>query len=131
MQHLARLRLQRVAAEMLVLFLHMAEAVEDFVHLVRALGILHGPLEILQLMMQIAGAAAARDGFIQHRPALHLLHILAEIADGQLLRDRDFAFVGRFLADHHAEESRLAGAVGAHQADLFAGVQLKGSVDED
>ena len=38
---------------------------------------------------------------------------------------------GVFLADDHAEERGLAGAVGADQADLLAGVQLKGSVDED
>ena len=38
---------------------------------------------------------------------------------------------GDFLADHHAEERGLAGAVGADQADLLAGVQLKGGVDED
>ncbi len=88
-QHLARLRLQRVAAQMLVLFLHVAEAFQDPVHLVRPLGIFHGALQSFQLVMQIARAAAARDGFIQHRPALHLLHVLAEIADVQPLRNRD------------------------------------------
>ena len=45
--------------------------------------------------------------------------------------DGDFALVGGFLADDHAKERGLAGAVGTHQADLLAGVQLKGSVDED
>ena len=35
-QHLARLRLERVAAEMLVLLLHLAEAREDAVHVVGA-----------------------------------------------------------------------------------------------
>ena len=45
--------------------------------------------------------------------------------------NRDFAFVGVFLADDHAEERGLAGAVGTDQADLLAGVQLKGGVDED
>ena len=76
-------------------------------------------------------AAAARDGFVEHGAALHLLHVLAEVADGELLGDGDVAFVGDFLAHHHAEERGLAGAVGADQADLFAGVQLKGSVDEN
>ena len=94
-------------------------------------GIFHGVLQRFQLMMQIAGAPAAGDGFIEHRPALHLLHVLAEVADGQLLGNRDVAFVGIFFADDHAEERGLAGAVGADQADLLAGVQLKGSVDED
>ena len=37
---------------------------------------------------------------------------------------------GDFFADHHAEERGFAGAVGADQADLLAGVQLKRGVDE-
>ena len=88
-------------------------------------------MQVFELVVQIAGASAAGDGFIEHRPALHLLHVLAEVADGQLLGNRDFALVGGFLADDHAEQGRLAGAVGPDQADLFAGVQLKGGVDED
>ena len=54
--------------------------------------------------------------------ALHFLYVLTEVANGQLLRNRDLSLVGRFLADYHAEKSRLARAVGAHQADLLAGV---------
>src|ERR1051326_926559 len=42
-----------------------------------------------------------------------------------LLKDRDLALVGDFLAHDHAEDGGLAGAVGAHEADLFAGVQLE------
>ncbi len=41
------------------------------------------------------------------------------------------AFVGRFLADDHAEERRLARAVGTDQTDFLAGIQLKRSVDEE
>ena len=116
---------------MFVFFLHFAEALQHSVHLAGALRIFHGVLQGFQFMMQIASAAAARDGFIQHRPALHLLHILPEIADGQLLRNRHLAFIGRFLADGHAEERRFPGAVGPHQANLLAGVQLKGGIDEN
>ena len=130
-QHFAGLRLERVAAEMLVFLLHFAEAGEDAVHVVGLRGIFHGVLQGFQLVVQIADAPAAGDGFIEDRAALHLLHVLAEVADGQLLGNRDLAFVGRFLADHHAEERGLAGAVGTDQADLLAGVQLKGGVDED
>ena len=43
----------------------------------------------------------------------------------------DLAFVGHFFADDHAEERGLAGAVGTDQADLLAGIQLEGGVDED
>jgi hypothetical protein len=121
-QRLAGLRLERVAAQMIVLFLHVAEALENPVHVVRARGIFHGPLQILQLVVQIAGPATACDGFIQHRPSLHFFHVLTEVADGQLLWNRDLAFVGRLLADHHAEQGRLAGAVGTDQTDLLAGV---------
>ena len=41
------------------------------------------------------------------------------------------AVVRLLLAHDHAEQRGLAGAVGANQADLFAGVQLKRSVDKD
>ena len=125
-QHFARLRFERVAAQVLVLFLHFAEAREDAVHVVGLRGIFHGVLQGFELMVQIARAAAAGDGFVEHRAALHLFDVLAEVADGQLLGNRDVAFVGLFFAHHHAEERGLAGAVGTHQADLLAGVQLKG-----
>ena len=84
-----------------------------------------------ELVVEVAGAAAAGDGFVENRAALHLFDVLAEVADGQLFGDGDVAFVGRFLADDHAEEGGLAGAVGSDQADFFAGVELEGGVDED
>ena len=86
---------------------------------------------MLELVVQIADAPAAGDGLIEHRPARHLLHILPEVADGQPLGNRDLALVGGFLADDHAKQGGFAGAVGADQADLVAGVQLKGGVNED
>ncbi len=131
MQHLARLRFQRVAAQMLVFFLHLAEAFEDAIHFVGPRGIFHGALQLFQLMMQIARAPAARDGLVQHRTPLHLFHVLAEIADVQPLGNRHLAVVRLLLAHDHAEQRRLAGAVRANQAHLFAGVQLKRSVDKD
>ena len=94
-------------------------------------GIFHGVLQAFQLVVQVADASAACDGFIEDRAARHLFDVLAEIADGELPGDRDIAFVGRFLAHHHAEEGGFAGAVGADQSDLLAGVQLKGSVNEN
>ena len=130
-QHLARLRFQRVAAEMLVRLLHLAEALQDAVHVAGAVGIFHGALQAFQLMVQVADAPAAGDGLVQHGAARHLFHVLAEIADGEFLGNRDVAFVGDFLAHHHAEEGGLAGAVGPDQSDLLARVQLKRSVNED
>ena len=38
---------------------------------------------------------------------------------------------GHLLADDHPEERRLARAVGADEADLFAGIELEGGVDEE
>ena len=131
MQHLARLGFQRVAVQMLVFFLHLAEAFQDAIHFAGSLGIFHGALQLFEFMMQIARAAAARDRLVQHRAALHLFHVLAEIADVQPLGNRDRAVVRFLLAHDHAEQCGLARAVGANQADLFAGVQLKRSVDED
>ena len=107
-QHFARLRFERVAAEVLVLLLHFAEARQDAVHVVGLRGIFHGVMQRFQLVVQIAHAAAAGDGFVEHRAALHLLHVLAEVADGEPLRNRDVALVGRFLADDHAEQRGLA-----------------------
>lgn len=43
----------------------------------------------------------------------------------------NFAVVGLFVADDHAEEGGFSGAVGADEADFFTGVELEGGVDED
>ena len=130
-EHLARLGLERVAAEVLVFLLHFAEAREDRIHLVRRVGVAHRVIELLELVMQVADAAAAENRFVEHRAAGHLLDVLAEVADGQLLRDRDVAFVGHFLAGDHPEQRRLAGSVRADEADFLAGVELERRVDEE
>ena len=87
-------------------------------------------MQIFEFVMQIPGAPAARDRLIQHDPPLHVFDILAEVADGQPLRNRNLAFVGRFLAHDHAEQRSFARPVGAHQPDLLAGIQLKRGVDK-
>src|SRR5579862_5748257 len=81
--------------------------------------------------MQIPGAAAPRDGFVQNRAPLHLFPVLPEIPDMQALGNRYRAVVRLFFADDHAEKRSLARAVGTYQAHLFTGVQLERSVDED
>jgi hypothetical protein len=131
MQHLARLGLQRVPIQVLVFFLHLAEAFQNAIHFVRPFGVFHGALQRFQLMMQIAGPSAARDGFIQNRAPLHLLYILAKIADVKALGNGDRPFVRFLLVHDHAKEGGLAGAIGPHQADLLAGIQLKRSVDKN
>ena len=131
MQHFARLRLQRVAAEMLVGLLHFAEAFEDAIHVAGLLGIFHRMLQALQLVVQIADPPASGDRLVQHRTACHLFHVLAEVPDGELPGNRNVALVRHFLADHHAEKRGLAGAVGPDQTDLLPRVQLKRSVNEN
>ncbi len=129
-QHFAGLALERVAPEMVVLLLHFAEAREDLVHVVDARRIGHRVLQLLELVMEIADASAAGNGFVQHRPARHLLDVLAEVADGQLLRHGDFAVIRTFFAGDHAEDGGLAGAVGSDEADFFTRVELKRRVHE-
>ena len=91
----------------------------------------HRVLQLFELVMQIADAAAARDRLVEHRAARHFFHVLPEVADGQLLRHRDFALVRRFFAGDHAEDRGLAGAVRADEAGLLAGIELEGGVDEE
>jgi hypothetical protein len=124
------LGLQAVAAEILVLLLHLPEPSKNPVHFVRVT-VLHGALQTFQFVMQIAGPAAAGDGFIQNRPAAHFFYVLPEIPDREPLRNSHLAFVRRFFADHHAKQRRLTGAVRSDQADFFSGVQLEGCVHED
>ena len=69
--------------------------------------------------------------FVEDRAARHLLDVLPEVADRQLLRHVDRAVVGRLLADDHAEDGGLAGAVRADEADLLAGIELERRVDEE
>ena len=130
-EDLARLRLQRVPAKVVVLLLHLAEARQDGVHLVPAVGIPHRVLQALELVVQVAHAAAARDGLVEHRAPGHLLDVLPEVPDGELPGNGDLPLVGGLLADDEPEQRGLPRAVGADQADLLAGVQLERRVDEE
>ena len=130
-EHFAGLRLERVAAEVLVLLLHFAEAREDGVHLAGPIRIAHRVIELLELVMQIADAAAAENRLVEHRAARHLLDVLAEIADRQLLRDRHVAFVGDLLAGDQPEQRGLSGSVRADQADFLSRIELERGVDEE
>src|SRR4029078_2224427 len=60
----------------------------------------------------------------------HHAHILAEIADGHAGLDRDLAVIGPVLAGDHAENRRLAGAVGADKPHLLALLDAHRGVDE-
>src|SRR6266545_2018238 len=116
---------------MVVGLLHFPEPGQDGVHLLRPRGIAHRLLQRLELVVEIPDAAAARDGLVEHRAAGHLLDVLAEVADGQLAGHRDLALVGGLLAHDQAEEGGLARAVGTHESDLLARVELERRVDEE
>ena len=64
-QHFARLRLERVAAEVLVFLLHLAEAREDLVHVVGARRIAHRVVQLFELVMERADAPAAGDRLVE------------------------------------------------------------------
>src|SRR5436190_1431872 len=105
---------------MVVLFLNFSEALKDAVHLIGARGVAHCVVEIFELMVEIADTAAPGYSLIEHGAALHLLHVLTEVANGETLRNGNLAFVGSFLVDNHAEERGLTRAVGTDQAYLLA-----------
>src|SRR5215471_7565710 len=116
---------------MLVLLLHMTEALENALHVSSFSWIGHVVLQGFQFVMQRPDASATCDRFIQDRATLHFLDVLAKVADRQLLGHRDRALVGSFLADHHTEQGCLARPIGTDQSDFFAGIQLKRSIHEE
>src|SRR5690606_13600199 len=56
---------------------------------------------------------------------------LSEAADAQARRPCDGAGVAFFREEGQAEKGGLAAAVGAHQADALAGMNLEGDLVED
>ena len=129
-QDFARLAFERVAAEMFVLFLHFSEPVQDLLHVVGPRRIGHRLVQFFEFMMQVTDAPAPGNRLVDHGSSRHLLDVLPEVTDRQLLRHRHFAIVRRFLADDHAEEGGLAGAVRTDQSDLLPRIQLERGVDE-
>src|SRR5215813_6392628 len=105
---------------MLVLLLHMTEALKNALHVSSFSRIGHVVLQGFEFVMQIPDASAPCDRFIQDRTALHFLDILAKVADRQLLGDRDRPLVRSFLADHHTEERCLARSIGTDKSYFFA-----------
>ena len=130
-QDLLGLRRELVAAERGVLLLHLAVAREDRLHLVLLVGVGHRRLELLVLVVEFADLAATDDHLVEHGATAHLALFLAEVADRHALWQRHVAVVGMILAGDEAEDRRLARAVGADEADLFAGIELHARVDEE
>ena len=88
-------------------------------------------LSDFELVVQRADAPAARDGFVEHAPAGHLLDVLTEVPDRQPLRHGHVALVWGFVARDHPEERGLPRPVRTHEPDLFTWVELERCVDEE
>ena len=130
-EHLACPALQRVAVELLEAVLHLAIAFENFLHLVGLVGVGHLGFDRLQFGGDFGHGTSAVHRFGNRAAARHLADILAEVTDGHAAIDRDLAFVGLILAGDQTEQRRLAGAVGADEADLLAALERGGGLDED
>ena len=127
----ARAALERVAVQLLEARLHLAVARDDALHVVGAVRIGHGGLELLQLGRHGAHRAGAVHHLGHGAAARHLADVLAEIADGHAAIDGHLALVGLFLAGDHPEQRGLAGAVGADEADLLPLLERRGGLDEE
>src|SRR5687768_18373430 len=88
-------------------------------------------LELHQLMVEVAEAATAGDGFLENAASAHLIDFLAEMTDGHLLRHCYDAVVRRLLAGDHAEQGGLARAIRTDEPRLLTGVELKRGVYEE
>ena len=130
-QHLARLALERVTAEMIVFLLHFAEARQDGVHFPGPFRIGHRVLQRFQFVMEIADPPAAGNGLVEYGASRHLFDVLAEIAHGEFLRNRHLAVIRLLFADDHPEERGLAGPVRPDKADPFPRIELERRVNEE
>jgi len=74
----------------------------------------------VQLVRGVRHCSRARHGLFEHRAALHLAHVLAEVAHSDAAIDRDLPAVGLFLTDDQAKDRGFSRAVGADEADLLA-----------
>ena len=119
-EDLARARLEAVAAELVEARLHLAEARDEAVDLVGPRRVGHRVLELVQLVRDRRDLARAGHRLLEHAPAAHLADRLGEVADADATLDEHAAGVRLLLADDHAEDGRLAGAVGADEPDLLA-----------
>jgi len=134
-QHLARSGVQRIAIELLEAPLHLAIARDDGVHVAGTLRIDHGRIDHRGLELgHFGGERTHRPDAIHHRrdgaPARHLAHVLAEITDRHAGIDRHLTIVGPILAGDHAEERRLAGAIGPDESHLLSLLDAHRRVDE-
>ncbi len=127
----ARPSLQGVAVQLLEARLHLAVTLDDIVHIIRPVRISHRRFELFQLARHCTDRAGAVHHLGHGTSARHLTDVLAEVTDGDAPIDGHLALVGALLAGDHPEQRRLAGAVGADEADLLAFLERRGGLDEE
>ena len=101
------------------------------VHVVRAVRIPHGGLQLLELARHRAHRAGAVHRLGHGAAARHLADVLAEVADGHAPIDRHLALVGLLLAGDHPEQGGLAGPVRTDEPDLLPLVEGYRGLDEE
>ena len=129
-QHFARAPVERIAIQLLKARLHFAIALDDVLHLVRALRVRHGGLKRLQLGCDLAHRPCPVHNLGNAAATRHLANVLAEIADGDSAIDANQPLIWRLLACHHAEKRCLAGPVRPDKPHLLAPLQRGGRLDE-
>ena len=132
LEHRRRLQLDRVAVAMPEAVLQIAVAREHLVVLgLRDRGVAEPILDVVHLGFHGEQIAEGARRFVEERPAAVREAVLREVADRQRRGLEDGARVGLVEARHHLEQRRLAGAVGAAQADAFAVGDLPRDVVEE
>ena len=109
------------------LLLQAAHLLEQFVGIVGR----HLLGDLVVLLEELLGLGHAVLDVAEHRLGLVKLGLLVEQADGEARHQAGIA-IGRLLHPrHHPEQSRLAGTVRAHDADLRAGQERQRDVVEN
>ena len=81
-------------------------------------------LALAEIEHVVAAGDFLPDGLVR----IERVAALIDIAQLHAVADFDFPGIGLFLAGQHAEQRRLAGAVGTDDADNAAGRQLEGKI---
>ena len=95
------------------------------------LGLGHLLRGLLQLVLEVDQGGQARLDDVDHRLPGGEVGLLPEQADPDAGPDVEVAVIGLIVAGQELHQRRLAGAVGADQADPLAGADLERQVHED
>src|SRR5262249_54685816 len=130
-EDLPRARFEAVAVELVETRLHVAEPLHEPIHVVGALRIGEGMLELVQLVGDGRHLARPGDRLLEEASSTHLADVLREIADGRAALDEDAAGVRLLLADDQAEDRRLSGPVRTDEPHLLTAEHRHRGVEEE